>query len=132
MAALLTAKAMADLEKARQNVKKETYKTILEQFSRKIRTSHELGLKEALLTVPPFVVGFPRYDITKAVKYLGRQLQKLGYTVAMTGPVSFKVRWDRPLKTPESEAEDSNPFDILPGLVNMQKMAQKIRVTKGK
>ena len=52
MSAPLTAKEMAALEKARQNVKKETYKAILEQFSRKIRTSHELWLKEALLTVP--------------------------------------------------------------------------------
>ena len=133
MASPLTAKEMAALEKARQNVKKETYKAILEQFSRKIRTSHELGLKDALLTVPPFVVGFPRYDLPKAVKYLCRQLQKLGYTVAMIGPVSFKVRWDKP-KTQtavEPEAEDT-PFDLLPGLVNMQKMAQKIRVTKGK
>jgi hypothetical protein len=132
MASPLTAKEMAALEKARQNVKKETYKAILEQFSRKIRTSHELGLKEALLTVPPFVVGFPRYDLPKAVKYLCRQLQKLGYTVAMIGPVSFKVRWDKPKpQAAEPEAEDT-PFDLLPGLVNMQKMAQKIRVTKGK
>jgi hypothetical protein len=132
MASPLTAKEMAALEKARQNVKKETYKAILEQFSRKIRTSHELGLKDASLTVPPFVVGFPRYDLPKAVKYLCRQLQKLGYTVAMIGPVSFKVRWDKPKQqASEPEAEDT-PFDLLPGLVNMQKMAQKIRVTKGK
>jgi len=132
MAAPLTAKEMAAMEKARQNVKKETYKAILEQFSRKIRTSHELGLKEALLTVPPFVVGFPRYDLAKAVKYLCRQLQKLGYTVAMSGPVSFKVRWDRTKhQAVEPETTDTQ-FDLLPGLVNMQKMAQKIRVTKGK
>jgi len=133
MSAPLTAKEMAALEKARQNVKKETYKAILEQFSRKIRTSHELGLKEALLTVPPFVVGYPRYDLPKAVKYLCRQLQKLGYSVAMIGPVSFKVRWDKAAakEVVEPEGEDSS-FDILPGLVNMQKMAQKIRVTKGK
>ena len=133
MAAPLTAKEMAALEKARQNVKKETYKAILEQFSRKIRTSHELGQKEALLTVPPFVVGFPRYDLPKAVKYLCRQLQKLGYTVAMIGPVSFKVRWDRASKVKEAEPEaDDAPLDLLPGLVNLQKMAQKIRVTKSK
>ena len=133
MALPVTAKEMAALEKARQNVKKETYKALLDQFSRKIRTSHELGQKSALLTVPPFVVGFPRYDLPKAVKYLCRQLQKLGYNVAMIGPVSFKVRWDKPktAAVAEPEAEDT-PFDLLPGLVNMQKMAQKIRVTKGK
>ena len=134
MAGPLTAKEMAAMEKARQNVKKETYKAILEQFSRKIRTSHELGHKEAFLTVPPFVVGFPRYDLTKAVKYMTRQLQKLGYQVALAGPVSFKIRWDKP-KTRQEEPEEQmgdGPLDLLPGLMNMQKMAQKIRITKSK
>ena len=130
---VLTAKEMAALEKARQNVKKETYKALLDQFSRKIRTSHDLGLKSALLTVPPFVVGFPRYDLPKAVRYLARQLQKLGYAVDLAGPVSFRVRWDRrPGTTQEEPPEDEAPLDLLPGLVNLQKMAQKIRVTKGK
>ena len=129
---VLTAKEMAALEKARQNVKKETYKALLDQFSRKIRTSHDLGLKSALLTVPPFVVGFPRYDLPKAVRYLSRQLQKLGYGVDLAGPVSFRVRWDRRPTTQEEPPEDEAPLDLLPGLVNLQKMAQKIRVTKSK
>ena len=133
MALPVTAKEMAALEKARQNVKKETYKALLDQFSRKIRTSHELGLKSALLTVPPFVVGFPRYDLPKAVRYLSRQLQKLGYTVDMAGPVSFRVQWDRRSRAAqEDQVEDEAPMDLLPGLVNLQKMAQKIRVTKSK
>jgi len=132
MALPVTAKEMAALEKARQNVKKETYKALLDQFSRKIRTSHELGLKSALLTVPPFVVGFPRYDLPKAVRYLCRQLQKLGYTVDLSGPVSFRVRWDRRSRAVQEDPADDQPLDLLPGLVNLQKMAQKIRVTKGK
>jgi hypothetical protein len=132
MALPVTAKEMAALEKARQNVKKETYKALLDQFSRKIRTSHELGLKSALLTVPPFVVGFPRYDLPKAVRYLCRQLQKLGYTVDLSGPVSFRVRWDRRSRAVQEEPADEQTLDLLPGLVNLQKMAQKIRVTKGK
>jgi hypothetical protein len=132
MALPVTAKEMAALEKARQNVKKETYKALLDQFSRKIRTSHELGLKSALLTVPPFVVGFPRYDLPKAVPYLCRQLQKLGYTVDMSGPVSFRVRWDRRSRAVQEEPAEDQTMDLLPGLVNLQKMAQKIRVTKGK
>lgn len=133
MALPVTAKEMAALEKARQNVKKETYKALLDQFSRKIRTSHELGHKSALLTVPPFVVGFPRYDLPKAVRYLCRQLQKLGYTVDLSGPVSFRVRWDRKARsTAQEELLEDEPLDLLPGLVNLQKMAQKIRVTKSK
>jgi hypothetical protein len=126
-----TAREMAALEKARQNVKKETYSAILSQFSRKIKTSHELGKKEAFLTIPPFVIGFPKYDLGKALKYMVRQLQKLGYVVDMVGPLNVKVRWAVPKSEREAE-EDQDNLQSLPSLVNLQKTAEKIRITKSK
>lgn len=133
MAATISAKELAAMEKARQNVKKETYKAILEQFSRKIKVSYELGRKEALLTIPPFVIGYPKYDLAKALVYMCRQLQKLGYTVELTGPISLKVTWAT--QQPQADQEDlmdDGSLDILPGLVNLQKTAQKLRITKKK
>lgn len=128
---VLTAKEMAALEKARRDVKKETYRAILDQFSRKIKNSYELGQREATLTVPPFVIGFPKYDIAQAVRYLVRQHQLLGYQVAMTGPFSFRVRWHVPQPVKDDvDPVIEGPVDLLPGLVNLQKAAQKIRVQK--
>jgi hypothetical protein len=127
-----TAREMAALEKARQNVKKETYSAILSQFSRKIKTSHELGKKEAFLTIPPFVIGFPRYDLGKALRYMIRQLQKLGYVVDMVGPLNLKVRWAVPKAEKEVPEEDEGNLRGLPSLVNLQKTAEKIRITKSK
>ena len=120
------------MEKARADVKKETYRAILQQFSRKIRTSYELGRREAILSVPPFVVGFPRYDIAKAVVYMARQLIRLGYHVELVGPVAIRVQWERAHVTLLEDRHDPEPVDILPGLVNLQKTAQKLRVTKRK
>jgi hypothetical protein len=131
--AALSAKDIATLEKARVDVKKETYRAILEQFSRKIRTSYELGRKEALVTIPPFVIGFPKYDLAKAVVYMARQLVKLGYQVEMVGPLDLKVRWNvAPPARHEEDEIDLGPE--LPGLVNLQKTAQNIRlrITKHK
>lgn len=128
----LSAKEIATMEKARADVKKETYRAILQQFSRKIRTSYELGRREAVLTVPPFVVGYPRYDIAKAVVYMARQLIRLGYQVELAGPVDIRVQWVRADVMLGEEREEQEPVDILPGLVNLQKTAQKLRVTKKK
>lgn len=125
-----SAKEIAAREKARTDVKKETYRAILQQFSRKIRTSCELGRREAVLTVPPFVVGFPKYNLAQAVVYLSRQLIRLGYSVDLVGPVEIRVRWDRVKSLSEELAEVENPVDILPGLANLQKTAQKLRVLK--
>lgn len=44
----LSAKKLAALDKTRRNVQKETYQAMLEQFTRKIRTSYELGRKDAI------------------------------------------------------------------------------------
>jgi hypothetical protein len=128
----LSAKEIAAMEKTRADVKKETYRAILQQFSRKIRTSYELGRREAILSVPPFVVGYPRYDIAKAVVYMARQLIRLGYQVELVGPVDIKVQWERGHVTLLEDRHDPEPVDILPGLVNLQKTAQKLRVTKKK
>lgn len=128
----LSAKEIASLEKARADVKKETYRAILQQFSRKIRTSYELGRREAVLTIPPFVVGYPKYDIAKAVVYMARQLIRLGYHVELVGPIEIKVQWERAHVTLLEDRADPEPVDILPGLVNLQKTAQKLRVTKKK
>jgi Family of unknown function (DUF5759) len=127
MEGVLSAKEVAALEKARADVKKETYRAILEQFSRKIRVSHELGQKTADLMVPPFVIGFPKYDLAKAVTYMARQLIKLGYTVELTGPVHLRVTWEARRVLQEDQEYVEDPVDILPGLMNLQKVAQKLR-----
>ena len=129
----LTAREVAQLEKARRDVKKETYKAILDQFSRKIKSSYELGHREAILTVPPFVIGYPKYDLAQALRYLVRQHQLLGYQVELVGPLSFKVTWfqPRPVKD-DADMVLEGPMDLLPGLVNLQKTAQQLRIQKKK
>jgi hypothetical protein len=129
--AQFSAKDLSAIEKTKQSAKKEMYKAMLTQFCRKIKTSYELGHKESILTIPPFIMGYPKYDMAKAVMYMARQLQKLGYLVDMVGPFSLKVWWTK-FPTQIEETGEEMPVDILPGLVNLQKTAQKLRVTKRK
>jgi hypothetical protein len=125
-----SAKDILAAEKKRGSAKKEYYKALLEQFSRKIKHSVELGKKEAILTVPTFLVGYPRYDLATTVIYMSRQLGRLGYTVVLIGPLDLKVTWRHRKPEEDTEAEISEPNVFLPSLVNLQKTAQKLRVIK--
>jgi hypothetical protein len=127
----LSAKQLVASEKKRENAKKEYYRALLEQFCRKIRVSSELGNRDAVLTVPPFVVGFPRYDLPSTVGYMCRQLQRLGYIVNLVGPLDIRVQWTKvaTLET-EMEKEEVDPGTYLPSLVNLKKTAEKLKITK--
>jgi hypothetical protein len=125
----MQAKEIVNREKKRSDVKKEMYKAMLELFSRKIRTSSDLGQKSSILTVPPFMVGFPKYDISKAVMYMCRQLERLGYTVNLMSPFDIKVEWHKPVEM-KNEPEEDAPDIYFPSLANLHKAAGKIRVQK--
>ena len=127
----LSAKQVVAAEKKRADSKKEYYKALLEQFCRKIKAASELDQKEALLQVPPFLVGFPKYDLTQTVVYMARQLTRLGYVVSVAGPLSLKVQWYRTaILESELEKEEMDPLAHLPSLVNLRKTAQSLRVVK--
>ena len=129
----LSAKKLVASEKKRESAKKEYYRALLEQFCRKIRVSSELGNKDAILTVPPFVIGFPKYDLPSSVGYMCRQLQRLGYIVTLVGPLDIRVQWTKvALLENEMEKEEADPGTYLPSLVNLKKTAEKLRITKKK
>lgn len=129
----LSAKKIVASEKKRESAKKEYYRALLEQFCRKIRVSSELGNRDAILTVPPFVVGFPRYDLSVTVGYMCRQLQRLGYIVNLVGPLDIRVQWTKvALLETELEKEEVDPGVYLPSLVNLKKTAEKLKITKKK
>ena len=122
-----SAKEILAREKKRGEARKEYYKALLEQFCRKIRSCVELGHRDAIVSVPPFLVGYPKYDLPTTVTYMARQLSRLGYTVEFVGPLDLRVQWRR---VREEEAEIEDPVTFLPSLVNLKKTAQKLRITK--
>jgi hypothetical protein len=127
----LSAKQIVASEKKRDLAKKEYYRALLEQFCRKIKVASELGSRDTILTVPPFVVGFPRYDLLQTLGYMCRQLQRLGYIVNLVGPLDIRVQWTKAVALDsEMEKEEVDPGVYLPSLVNLKKTAEKLRITK--
>jgi hypothetical protein len=121
----VSAKDIAKMEHSRKNARKEFYTALLEQFCRKIKVSVQLGHRDCILSVPVFLIGFPKYDLSSTVRYMCRQLQRLGYIVNLAGPLEIKVLWKKP-PVHEMLPEEIEEIE-LPSLVNLQKMASKLR-----
>lgn len=128
---MICASEIAKREQSRRNLRKETYKTILEQFSRKIQAASERGERFVHLSVPPLVIGFPLYPIEEARTYLARQITRSGYTVRHgLDPGEYVVSWEK--ARPKTKATEPPPGDLaaddmFTSLANLQKTAQKLR-----
>lgn len=124
---MIRAEHIQQIEAKRRRHLKDTYRHILEIFTKKIKLCVSLGFRESYLDVPEFILGYPIYDHHHAIVYLKRQLELLGYTVYMHG-VTLVVRWGKQKLKEEKVQESTNPEDeeTLPTLMNLRKMASKI------
>ena len=113
------------IDEKRKQIKKETYKRIYEQFSRKIKQSVELGHKQVFLTIPAFVIGCPTFDRSAAARYVARQFTLSGFDVRIIGDYDLYISWNIPKKKKEKMVESEE--DNFPDLMNLKKMADKYR-----
>jgi hypothetical protein len=132
---MISAQNLADREHKRLEVRKATYKAILEQLCRKIKSASELGERSVFLTIPPFTIGYPAYDIERATEYIQRQLSRLGYKVIKVAQGVLGVSWGEvkskgPVIIDHSADEDPVKNISLPSLANLQKTAAKLRGKK--
>jgi len=129
---MITRHELNKMDAVKRSVKKEAYKKIYEQFCRTIHAVATAGHKHAMLTVPPFLLGYPIYDVTQAAVYLKRQLTNGGFDVTFVYPSSLVVTWFPESKTPavQESVSYSTPVlddDTLPSLINLRKAANKYR-----
>jgi hypothetical protein len=124
---MLSAEDIQKIENKKKEIKKETYRRIFEQFSKKIKLSVEMGQKYAKLSVPPFILGYPTYDLSKAAVYLKRQLENSGFNVTMVDTITLEVTWSKNNKSVKNVKRPPEPEDeySLPSLINLKKLANK-------
>ena len=123
----ISAKQIAETEKKRNSTKKEYYRALLDQFCRKIKTASAMGTRSTIVTIPPFMVGFPKYDLATTVVYMSRQLIRLGYKTEFIGPLDIHVRWGS-VRAPLVQETDQGPE--LPTLTDLHMLANKVRSSK--
>ena len=105
------------LDKKKQ-IKKDTFRAILESFMKRIRVSVEAGNTMVVLEMPVFIAGYPAFDRDKGLEYLKRQLVLLGYHVHSLSSYMMHVSWSRAAK---------QEVAMAPPLANIHHLADEIR-----
>jgi hypothetical protein len=126
---MISAQDVADREKKKRDIRKATYKAILELLCRKIKNTSDLGERSTFLQIPPFLIGYPVYEIDPTTAYIQRQLTRLGYSVIKVARGTLGVSWSSTKPSKEPVIIDHSTEE-LPSLINLQKMAAQYRKKK--
>ena len=125
---MISVKEIHALEEKRKLIKKEIYKKIYEDISKKIRGAVSVGHKQVIFNVPTYLFGYPTFDHKKACDYMRRQLDHSGFTVYQLSNGDIYISWQKEkiqkTPTPTPEPEDDDDF---PTFVNLKKIANKLR-----
>ena len=113
----------------RKNIKKETYKRIYNDFSRKIKKAVEAGQDQIVLQTPNYIFGFPSYDVTKATMYVKRQFDHSGFVTYLFSNNELYISWaqEKRSKKEPPPRETKEEEEDFPTFVNLKKMANKLR-----
>jgi hypothetical protein len=126
---MISVRQIQKIEESKRKVKKEIYKKILDQFSRKIQISVSASQKQVFLEVPMFLMGYPAYNIESAAVYLKRQLELGGFKVFRMSPTVFNVSWYTEKEKKEFRKPEPAPptfsEDDFPSLINLKKAAKR-------
>lgn len=131
---LISINEIHKIEDNRKKIKKETYKKIYDQVSKKIKNAVELGQKNVFVRIPTFILGLPSYDVGKACIYVQRQFINGGFYVCKTSEIDLYISWCKEKnKKPKSHSQpaemDTDMIDdpSLPSLVNLKKLASRYK-----
>ena len=123
---MFSAQEAHKIQEKKKNIKKETYKAILETLLTKIKTSVENGKTGTFVNIPTFIVGYPIYDRKIACDYIGRQLGNLGYQTMKYTDYDLYVTWNK-TKSKKEQKQKTNDLDVLPPFINLHKFADMYR-----
>lgn len=121
---MLSVRDIQQIQRSKNQIKKDLYKKILELFSKRIKTHVEMGQNQVFLVIPQMVIGYPVFDRKVAREYIVRQLKNLGYQVIPYQEFEIYVTWK---KGPPVKEE---PQLGLPAFVNLHKVADLYRNKK--
>ena len=114
---------IAKIEEKKKQLLKDTYVSLYNQVSKKIRQTVEIGNKQLFVVIPGFVVGHPTFDRRKATLYIKRQLERGGFIVKHTNDYELYITWNIKKKKQEEPVLEEE----FPSFINLKKAANKYR-----
>jgi hypothetical protein len=130
---LVPAAALQKDKEKKKEVRKETYRKILETVSRKIKNASEMNQVHVLVTIPPWIMGCPVYDVLLATNYIERQVKNGGYRTARINESSMYVNWEKPAAARDGPTTERHVLEEefkIPSLVNLKKVAARYQREK--
>jgi hypothetical protein len=116
--------SITHLESNKRNIRKDTYKYILQCVKDRILLYARANKKICIYIIPTWIPGKPLYDRQRATDYVRRKLIEEGMEVAVKQEFQVCVSWfidtTRKKKKMHLKNEDpkEDPFDQLDSLVN--------------
>ena len=130
MSSLISVRELQKAKLAKKEIRKETYRKILEQISKKIQVSAQVGNSSLIATIPSFVMGFPTFDRTMAATYIERQLKNGGYNVKRINDIGLLIDWKVAVEKkerPEAPPKYDNDSMGVSSFLNLKKYAAKYK-----
>jgi hypothetical protein len=110
------------LETTRKNIRKETFKTILQWVKDRIILYAGTHKKYCVYNIPTWIPGKPLFDRKKATNYVRKKLIREGMTVEIIKEHQLYISWPKPQSQPPVRSphppQESDPFEQLDCLVN--------------
>jgi len=109
------------LESSRRNIRRETYKYILQCVKDRILLYARANKKICIYIIPTWIPGKPLYDRQRATEYVRKKLIEEGMDVVVKQAFQVCVSWTTRTphrKPPPISADKEDPFDQLDSLVN--------------
>jgi hypothetical protein len=91
----LEASSLFTEENKKDQIRCETYNTILAQVHNRIRATNKLpgNGQQLIYLVPEFIPGVPRFDMKQCIIYLAYNLRSTGFFVTYTHPNALYISW---------------------------------------
>lgn len=129
---MFSVRDIQEMNKKKVDIKKETFKVLLNKFSHKIKSTYLSGGHDTILKIPPMLIGYPMYNMSQATWYLKRQLDLLGYQTIVPFDGAIYVSWASATTTekPKRKLLPAPQLEDLSSLTALRTTAKKIKTRK--
>lgn len=90
---MLKASELRESDVARKKRNREMYKSLLRKCTDKLRTQNERGFRSMIFKLNPINIGMPLYNVSHAMLYIMRQLNKGGFKVSVVETSTLYIDW---------------------------------------
>ena len=107
---MISLEDISEINRSKEKVKNITFSKILDRCNSRIYQKVLMNETQTFISVPPFIVGEPLYDLKELIVFIYKSFKKRGYWVKYIGQNQLYISWKREKKKitapPENSLED--------------------------